>query len=70
MKDNTGVFLAVIVAIVVTLAVVGKKNKESLDNPLFFLAMVSVFVYGFGAVGRLAGTKVGSPGLVSFFGGK
>lgn len=66
-KDNTVIVLIVLAVIIAGLCLLG---KEKLDNPLFFLVMVAFFVYGFGAVGRWAGSKMGSPGLVSFFGGK
>lgn len=43
--------------------------REHIDNPLFVLIIIGVFVYGFGAAGRAVGHAVNSPGVVAFFGG-
>lgn len=67
MKDNTATILVVLAVLIVGLVLLG---KERLDNPLFFLAMIAVFTAGFFAFGRWVGTKISSPGLVTFFGGK
>lgn len=67
MKDHTALMIGLILALIIGLVLLG---KEKLDNPLFFLSMVAVFVFAFGAFGRWAGNKVGAPGLVAFFGGK
>jgi len=65
--DNSVAILIVLAVIAVGLVILG---KEKLDNPLFFLVMIAVFVYAFGSFGRWAGAKISSPGLVTFFGGK
>lgn len=67
MKDRSAMILIVLAVAIVGLYFLG---KERLDNPLFFLAMLALFVSAFQAVGRWTGAKIGSPGLVTFMGGK
>lgn len=43
--------------------------RDHLDNPLVFLLVIGVFVYGLGCFGRAAGNRMNQPGVTSFFGG-
>lgn len=43
--------------------------REHIDNPLFVLIIIGLFVYGFGAAGRAIGHAINAPGVVTFFGG-
>lgn len=67
LKDHTALIIGLVLAFIIGAVLLG---KEKLDNPLFFLTMVAIFVFAFGAFGRAVGNKVGAPGLVAFFGGK
>jgi len=42
---------------------------EHFDNAAIMLILIALFVFGFGAVGRYVGNKLGSPGVTGFFGG-
>lgn len=43
--------------------------RDHLDNPLVFLVLIALFVYGVGCFGRAIGNRFDSPGVTSFFGG-
>lgn len=43
--------------------------RDHLDNPLVFLVLIGLFVYGLGCFGRAAGNRFNAPGVTSFFGG-
>lgn len=43
--------------------------RDHLDNPLVFLVVIGLFVYGFGCAGRAFGNRVNAPGITGFFGG-
>ena len=43
--------------------------RDHFDNPLVFLVIIGLFVYGFGCAGRAAGNRFNKPGVTSFFGG-
>jgi hypothetical protein len=42
---------------------------EHLDIAIVMLILIALFVYGFGAAGRLIGNKTNTPGITAFFGG-
>lgn len=52
-------------------ASVGEKAsmRDHMDNPLVFLVLIGLFVYGLGCFGRAAGNRFNLPGVTSFFGG-
>lgn len=52
-------------------ASVGEKAsmRDHMDNPLVFLLVIAVFVYGVGCFGRALGNRMNAPGVTSFFGG-
>lgn len=43
--------------------------RDHLDNPLVFLFVIGIFVYGLGAFGRAVGNRANQPGITAFFGG-
>lgn len=43
--------------------------RDHMDNPLVFLLVIGLFVYGLGCFGRAVGNRAGAPGVTSFFGG-
>ena len=43
--------------------------RDHLDNPLVFLVLIGLFVYGLGCFGRAVGNRANAPGVTSFFGG-
>ena len=42
---------------------------EHLDIAVIMLILIALFVYAFGAAGRLAGNSINAPGITAFFGG-
>lgn len=59
--------VAVLVAIV-GLAAIGRKHERAIENPLVDLVIITVGVFAFAAVFRVAAVKLNNPGLASFFG--
>lgn len=43
--------------------------RDHFDNPLVFLVVIGLFVYGFGCAGRALGNRIQKPGITAFFGG-
>lgn len=43
--------------------------RDHIDNPITVLMIIAVFVYAFGAFGRVVGNRFNQPGVTSFFGG-
>ena len=43
--------------------------RDHLDNPIIFALLIIFIVYAGGCLGRAAGTALGQPGIVAFFGG-
>ena len=43
--------------------------RDHMDNPLVFLFLIALFVYGVGCFGRAVGNRMDSPGVTAFFGG-
>lgn len=43
--------------------------SENIDSAIVLLLLIVLFVYGFGAVGRYVGNRLGAPGVTGFFGG-
>lgn len=58
----------IILLIIVGLAVVGKKKEEAVENPIVDLAIITVGVFAFAALFRVGASKMGAPGLATFFG--
>ncbi len=63
-------WLAPVAIIVVVLALVyaARKKDEAVENPIVDLAVITIGVFAFAAVFRLIATRLGAPGLATFFG--
>lgn len=59
----------IVLLLVVTLVLVGKKKEEAVENPIVDLAIITVAVFAFAAVFRKLGNMMDAPGLATFFGG-
>lgn len=44
--------------------------RMRMDNPLVFIILVAIGVFGVGKLGQWTGGKLGWPGMSSFFGAK
>lgn len=43
--------------------------RDHLDNPVVFLVVIALVVYGVGCFGRAVGNRTNQPGVTAFFGG-
>lgn len=59
---------ALVVVVIVSLVVIGRKRERAFENPLVDLAIITVGVFAFAAVFRVIGIKLNNPGFASFFG--
>lgn len=59
----------IVLALVVTLVVIGKKKDEAVENPIVDAAIITVLVFAFAALFRKMFSLMDAPGAVAFFGG-
>lgn len=57
-----------IIVVIVALVAGSRKNSDLIENPLVDLAILTVAVFAFAAGFRWIATKLGQPGLATFFG--
>lgn len=67
-KHKGWVAPVVILLIIVGLILAARHKREAVENPLVDIAILTVGVFAFAWVFRVAGAKLGSPGLAAFFG--
>ncbi len=60
---------AIVVALIIVLALAGKKRDEVVQNPVVDFAILTFGVFAFAAVFRVAFTHLGAPGAAAFFSG-
>jgi hypothetical protein len=58
----------VVIVLVLALVYAGRKKEEAVENPIVDLAVITIGVFAFAAVFRLIATRLGAPGLATFFG--
>lgn len=58
----------VVLVFIVALAAIGSRKREAVENPVVDLLVITVGVFAFAAVFRVIGTKMGAPGMATFFG--
>lgn len=58
----------IVLAIVGALIAFGRKHDEVVENPIVDLAVITIGVFAFAAVYRVAAVKLGAPGAAVFFG--
>lgn len=58
-----------VLTLVLTLLLVGRKKEEAVENPIVDLAIITVAVFAFAALFRKLASMMDAPGLATFFGG-
>lgn len=61
-------FPVIILVAIVSVALIGRRKREAIENPLVDLVIIAVGVYAIGAVFRIGAIKFNNPGLAAFFG--
>lgn len=59
---------AAVVAVILGIAVAGRKHERAVENPLVDLAIITVGVFAFAAIFRVVAYKLNNPGMATFFG--